>query len=66
MPPNLLEGNPLAGNDQKAGELYEVLTRPQDIVTLQIGSSRSIWKGEKNEFKKHTVGKEGGGSQDYH
>jgi len=40
LPPNLLEGNPLAGNDQKAGELYEVLTRPQDIVTLQNSNSK--------------------------
>ena len=27
LSPNLLEGNPLAGNDQQAGEIYEKLTK---------------------------------------
>jgi len=36
LPSHLLEGDPLAGNDQETKEVYEKLTIAQDIVTLQI------------------------------
>ena len=34
LPPNLLEGNALAGNDQKAGEIYEMLRQAINLAVF--------------------------------